>query len=194
MNEIVYMAESPAHDPEVELINEEAFGPGRHTRAAYKIREGGPHERHLSFVALDGGEGVATVRLTRVAVGAGRSLLLGPLAVRPSHKDRGIGRRLVKMALEAAAGDGAQSVILVGDEPYYGPLGFRRIPYKQIVMPRPVDYNRMLIHEIKEGALDDLIGPMVHANLAAPAIGSVSPAEPVAQVSAAFAVPHRAEG
>ncbi|WP_157016997.1 GNAT family N-acetyltransferase [Mesorhizobium xinjiangense] len=183
MNAIAYQAESPAHDPEIELINEEAFGPGRHTRAAYKIREGGPHERHLSFVALDGDRVVATVRLTRVAVGQGRSLLLGPLAVRPSHKERGIGRKLVRMALEAAAADGAHSVILVGDEPYYGPLGFRRIPYKQIVMPRPVDYDRLLIHEIKDGALADLNGDMVHADL----VPSIEPASP------ALAIPHGAE-
>jgi predicted N-acetyltransferase YhbS len=50
--DVVYMPEEPAHDPEIELINEEAFGPGRFARAAYKIREGGPHERALSFVAL----------------------------------------------------------------------------------------------------------------------------------------------
>ena len=31
-------------------------GPGRFARAAYKIREGGPHERALSFVALDKGD------------------------------------------------------------------------------------------------------------------------------------------
>ena len=38
--------------PQIEAINEEAFGPGRFARAAYRIREGGPHERDLSFVAV----------------------------------------------------------------------------------------------------------------------------------------------
>ena len=169
MHEISYLAETAAHDHEIEEINAEAFGPGRFARAAYKIREGGPHERALSFVATHEGRVVATVRLTRIAAGEGRSLLLGPLAVRPSHKDLGIGRKLVRIALEAARDAGWASVILVGDEPYYGPLGFRQVPIGQITMPRPVDYRRLLIHEIEPGALEALTGEMRHADFVADA-------------------------
>jgi predicted N-acetyltransferase YhbS len=94
--------------------------------------------------------------------------MLGPLAVRPAHKNLGIGRHLVAMALEAARNAGWQSVLLVGDEPYYGPLGFTRIPYGQISMPRPVDRNRLLIHEIVPGAMTSLTGEVTHAALARP--------------------------
>jgi predicted N-acetyltransferase YhbS len=160
--DIAYLPEDPAHDPDIEAINEAAFGPGRFARAAYKIREGGPHERGLSFVAFDGDELVASVRLTRVAAGEGKGLMLGPLVVRPSHKDRGIGKKLVKIACEAAANAGHPAVILVGDEPYYGPLGFRRIPYGQVSMPRPVDPKRVLVHEIAAGAGAKLVGLLDH--------------------------------
>src|SRR5690606_20818726 len=139
--------EDPAHDHDIEAINAEAFGPGRFARAAYKIREGGPHDRALSFVAMRHGMVVATCRLTPIAAGEGRALLLGPLAVRPAHKDLGIGRRLVAISLEAARRAGAGVVILVGDAPYYQPLGFERIPYGQMTMPRPVDPQRFLAHE-----------------------------------------------
>ena len=164
--DIDFVPELAAHDPEIEHINEEAFGPGRFARAAYKIREGGPHERALSFVALDKGAVVASVRMTRIAAGDGRALLLGPLAVRPSHKNIGIGRKLVAIALDAAAAAGAPAVILVGDEPYYGPLGFKRIPRGQISMPRPVDLDRLLVVEITPGALESLRGEVCHADLA----------------------------
>ena len=100
--DVAYLPEQPAHDPEIEHINAEAFGPGRFARAAYKIREGGPHERALSFVAIGDGAVIASVRMTRVAAGEGRALLLGPLAVRPAYKNLGIGRRLVRIAVEAA--------------------------------------------------------------------------------------------
>ncbi|TIW45769.1 MAG: N-acetyltransferase, partial [Mesorhizobium sp.] len=76
-------------------------GPGRFVLGAYKIREGGPHERALSFVAVHGDIVVASVRMTRIAAGSGRALMLGPLAVRPAFKNLGIGRRLVAIALEA---------------------------------------------------------------------------------------------
>src|SRR6185369_3656429 len=135
--DVAYVPEQPAHDPEIEHINAEAFGPGRFARAAYRIREGGPHERALSFVAMLGGAVIASVRMTRVAAGEGRALLLGPLAVRPAYKNLGIGRKLVRIAVEAAEKSGAAAVVLVGDEPYYGPLVFKKIPRGQIEMPRP---------------------------------------------------------
>jgi predicted N-acetyltransferase YhbS len=161
-DDVAYLPETPAHDPEIEAINEEAFGPGRFVRAAYKIREGGPHERALSFVAMDGGHVVASVRMTRVAAGAGRALMLGPLAVKPAYKNVGIGRRLVAIAIDAAAKAGADAVILVGDEPYYGPLGFKRIPRGQVSMPRPVDLARVLAYELKPGAVALIQGMIDH--------------------------------
>ena len=163
--DVTYLPETPAHDAEIEHINEEAFGPGRFARAAYKIREGGPHERALSFVAIHDGNVVASVRLTRIAAGQGRALLLGPLAVRPLFKNLGIGRRLVAIALEAAEKAGAAAVMLVGDEPYYGPLGFRRVPRGQVSMPRPVDLDRILAVEIQPGAVARLTGEVCHADL-----------------------------
>lgn len=164
--DIVFLPEDPAHDHEIEDINAEAFGPGRFAKAAYKIREGGPHERSLSFVALDQDKVVASVRLSRIVAGEGRGLLLGPLAVRPAYKNQGIGKKLVHIALEAARDIGAGVVVLVGDEPYYGPLGFKRVPNGQLAMPRPVDPNRLLAAELKEGALAELQGMVMHEALA----------------------------
>ncbi len=162
--DVTFLPETPPHDVEIDAINEEAFGPGRFARAAYKIREGGPHERQLSFVATHQGVVVASVRLTRIAAGEGRALLLGPLAVRPDFKNIGIGRKLVAIALDAAAKAGAPAVVLVGDEPYYGPLGFKRIPRGQISMPRPVDLDRLLAVEIEPGAVARLTGEVSHAD------------------------------
>ncbi len=164
--DVIYVPESAAHDAEIEAINEEAFGPGRFARAAYRIREGGPHERGLSFAAMEGDTVVASVRMTRIAAGKGRALLLGPLAVRPAWKNLGIGRRLVAIALEAAARAGCPAVVLVGDQPYYGPLGFSRVPNGQIAMPRPVDPDRLLVAEIAPGACALLSGEVCHADLA----------------------------
>ena len=162
--DVTYLPEIPAHDPEIDAINEEAFGPGRFARAAYKIREGGPHERALSFVAADGDTVIASVRMTRISAGEGRALLLGPLAVRPAYKNLGIGRKLVAMALKAANEAGWPAVVLVGDAPYYEPLGFRKVPRGRLSMPRPVDYDRLLVHEIVPGAMETPSGEVDHAD------------------------------
>ena len=165
--DVAYVPELAAHDPEIEDINAEAFGPGRFARAAYRIREGGPHRRDLSFAALAGGEVIASVRMTPIAAGAGRALLLGPLAVRPAFKNLGIGRKLVAIALDAARKDGWGLAVLVGDAPYYAPLGFSIVvPRGQLAMPRPVDPARLLACELTPGALDGFAGAVVHADLA----------------------------
>ncbi|RUX80801.1 GNAT family N-acetyltransferase, partial [Mesorhizobium sp. M7A.F.Ca.CA.004.08.1.1] len=61
---------------------------------------------------------------------------------------------------------GAADGMLGGDEPYYGPLGFKRIPRGQISMPRPVDLDRLLSHEIAPGAVARLLGEVCHADQA----------------------------
>lgn len=163
MTALTYVPETPLHDAAIEKINADAFGPGRFARAAYRIREGGPHERGLSFVALADGAVIASVRMTQVKIGAADALLLGPLAVTPQWKNQGIGRHILKMSVEAARAAGHALVVLVGDEPYYGPLGFQRVPDDQIIFPAPVDQKRILANELVEGALAASAGGLRHA-------------------------------
>ncbi|MGO7594110.1 GNAT family N-acetyltransferase, partial [Rhizobium leguminosarum] len=68
-----------SHDAAIEHINEEAFGPGRFTRAAARLREQGPHDLSLSFICTDNGEKIASVRMTPVLAGTVKGHLLGPL-------------------------------------------------------------------------------------------------------------------
>lgn len=142
--DLVFLTEDASHDAAINHINEEAFGPGRYVRAAERVREQGPHDRQLSFIAADQGETIASVRMTPIAIGEVRGYLLGPLAVRPSHKNRGIGRELVRIALAAAQKAGTQAVLLVGDPPYYRPLGFAPTRPGAIMMPGPFDAYRLL--------------------------------------------------
>jgi predicted N-acetyltransferase YhbS len=165
MTKFTYLPEQASHDAVIDDINAEAFGPGRFARAAYRIREGGPHERDLSFVAMADGEVIASVRMTRVTIGQGAALLLGPLAVRPAWKNRGIGRQILGISVEAARQAGHGLVVLVGDEPYYGPLGFRQVPQKQMKFPAPVDKNRILYLEFKDGSLANALGSVRHADV-----------------------------
>jgi predicted N-acetyltransferase YhbS len=164
VSEFSFEPESPAHDPQIESINAEAFGPGRFTRAAYRIREQGPHERQLSFVAMRDSSVVGSVRLTRILIGERPSLLLGPLAVRPDQKKKGVGRRLVAIAVEAAEAAGAGSVLLVGDAPYYTPLGFEITVVGAIKLPWPVEPSRLLIACLNGSQAAEYSGLVVHAD------------------------------
>jgi predicted N-acetyltransferase YhbS len=65
---------------------------------------------------------------------------------------------LVADSLEEARRSGVRLVLLVGDEPYYGRLGFARVPYGQITLPGPVDPDRLLAAELVPGALAEARG------------------------------------
>jgi predicted N-acetyltransferase YhbS len=101
---------------------------------------------------------VGSVRLTPVRIGGRSALLLGPLTVEPAFRERGIGQALIAHALKAAAAKGERLVILVGDEMYYGKAGFKRIPPGRLVMPGPVDPDRVLVAELAPGAFDGVSG------------------------------------
>jgi predicted N-acetyltransferase YhbS len=66
---------------------------------------------------------------------------------------------LMQACLGAAATGGHRLVVLVGDEPYYGRAGFRRIPPGRIVLPGPVDPMRLLVRELVDGAFEGVAGP-----------------------------------
>ncbi|MFT4000255.1 MAG: N-acetyltransferase [Rhizobium sp.] len=178
-HDLVYLTEDASHDAVIELINEEAFGPGRFTRAAARIREQGPHDRALSFVCADDGETIASVRMTPVMAGSIKGHLLGPLAVRPSHKSKGIGRELVRIAVEAAKRKGSEAVILVGDPPYYGPLGFEKVAYNALTFPGPVDANRVLVVPIAADTHARLHGPIAWRDDSVSAVEDAEDDDPV---------------
>ncbi len=144
----------------IERLHERTFGPGRYARTAYRIREDIAHRLELSFVARIGTLMVGSVRLSPVRIGATPALLLGPLTVEPPFRERGIGKALMERALQEAKAKGHRLVVLVGDEPYYGQVGFKKIPKGVATMPGPVDPARLLVTELVDGAFKDVSGPI----------------------------------
>ncbi len=143
----------------IDALNDKAFGPGRYARSAYRLREGRAHEPSLAFVGEADGVAIGSVRMTRMRIGEKAALLLGPLVVDPGWKDRGCGKALVRTAVAAAADAGHALVILVGDESYYGPLGFKAIePLGAVKLPGPADPARILVAELDAGAAEGLSG------------------------------------
>ena len=153
-----YRLEQPADSEIIESLHASLFGPERFKRAAYVLRDGVPPDPAVSFVALRNGRVVASVRMTPIAIGGRPALLLGPLVVDPACKGRGAGRTLVRMACAEARQQGHKVVMLVGDLPYYGPLGFTFLGRDVITLPAWVDPDRVLVCGLDERALDGLAG------------------------------------
>ena len=145
----------------IERLHERTFGPGRYARTAFRIREGVSHQLDLSFTARIGTLLVGSVRLSPIRLGETKALLLGPLTVEPPFRGRGIARALIDRALKDAKAKGHRLVLLVGDEPYYGQSGFKRVPRGRAAMPGPVDPGRLLVAELTEAAFEGVSGAVL---------------------------------
>ncbi len=147
------------------------FGPGRFARTAFRVREMYGIDPALCLIAEFEGQRVGSVWMTPISLSGVAGYLLGPLATESRYRNQGIGRMLVKtvtdLALFGKSGrsqktksykntegipkDSEQNelqktfVLLVGDAPYYAPLGFEICEKNAIVFPGPVDPERLLI-------------------------------------------------
>jgi len=144
----------------IERLHERTFGPGRFTLTAQRLREHIGHRLDLSFTARIGTLLVGSVRQLPVCIGDTPALMLGPLTVEPPFRSHGIGRALMERALGEAKAKGIRLVVLVGDEAYYARVGFKRVPKGRATMPGPVDYARLLVAELVDGAFEGVSGPI----------------------------------
>ena len=134
--------ERPEDAPLVEALVLRAFGPGRFAKAAERLREGRAPSYDLSFTAWDGRRLIGCARQWTVRIGETPAIFFGPIAVDPAWRSHGLGAALTERACEAAAAAGHAVIVLVGDMPFFGPLGFAVAP--KVIMPGPVDPRRVL--------------------------------------------------
>ena len=150
----------------VEHVLDAAFGPDRHRRTAYTIREGTDWLPALSFAALDAADTlVGTIQAWPVALTTPRGrahplIMVGPVAILPERQGQGFGRAL--MAAQATAIDPAAPLpqVLIGDEPYYGKFGFVEAP-RGWTCPGAWAPERLLVRGASSALLppDGMLGP-----------------------------------
>jgi predicted N-acetyltransferase YhbS len=137
-----------------EALLDLCFGNARFQKTVERLREGRLPAYGLAFVAADGGRVVGTVRLWHVLAGPSRpALLLGPIAVHPDYRCRGLGSTMVRRSLADATRLGHRAVMLVGDAPYYARFGFSAAATGGLWLPGHYDAHRFLALELAPGAL-----------------------------------------
>jgi predicted N-acetyltransferase YhbS len=155
---LTILTETAGDAQAIDRLHDRTFGPGRFVLSAYRLREHVDHLLELSFTAWIGTLLVGSVRQLPILFGDTKALFLGPLTVEPPFRKHGVGRALLERALKEAKAKGHRLVLLVGDEAYYGRVGFKIVPKGRATMPGPVDYNRLLVAELVEGAFDGVSG------------------------------------
>src|SRR3990167_4350507 len=140
----------------IEQLLDQAFGPDRFARTAYRIREGTDWLEGLSFAALDEDDLlVGSIQTWPIALTDpdGRShplLMVGPVAVVPEHQGQGYGKALMLAVLDAIEGTEPRAAVLpqvmIGDPEYYGRFfGFSANHTGGWQCPGPNDPARLLL-------------------------------------------------
>ncbi len=136
----------------IEQVLDRAFGPDRHARTAYRMREGTEWLPALSFAALDDDDYlVGTIQLWPIALTDpdGRAhpmLMVGPVAVLPERQQEGYGKALMLASLGATGPVNAMPQVLIGDAEYYGRFfGFSAKHTGDWYCPGPFDRDRLLV-------------------------------------------------
>lgn len=142
----------------VDALVDRAFGPGRFAKTAERLREDATPASACSWCAWSGDELVGAVRTWPILIGDRRALFLGPIAVDRSWRRRGLGALLVERACEASYVAEARIVLLVGDPPFFEPLGFEPVPAGRVRLPGPVDPRRVLWRALDPGAFAGVEG------------------------------------
>jgi len=150
-------AERPTDVFAREKLLDSTMGPGRFLKTSQKLRAG--RAPALALVARDElGRVIGTVRLWHVEAGGVPALLLGPLAVAADRRCDGVGGALMRESVARAKKAGHGAILLVGDAPYYARFGFDRRATEKLQMPGPVELDRFLGLELRDGALSDARG------------------------------------
>jgi predicted N-acetyltransferase YhbS len=155
MYEVIALLPLDTVDPQrLDTLLDQAFGPGRRARTAYKIRSGTNAVGELSFAAVsDDGSLIGSIQCWPVELacdggGTVPLVMVGPVAVVPGRQQEGIGRALMERMLEAAERctlPGCDALMLIGDPEYYGRFfGFTADKTGGWRLPGPFEARRLL--------------------------------------------------
>ena len=169
--QIVRLDEIPADA--VEALLDRAFGADRHTRTAYRLREGVAAIAPASLAMLDKRKPdkaalIGTIQLWPIMFAGDDGArvpmtLVGPVAVEPVRQNDGIGRTLMRAAIDAATAIGAgDAMMLIGDPAYYGRFfGFSADRTGAWRLPGPVERHRLLARGDRVPATAGALAPRI---------------------------------
>jgi predicted N-acetyltransferase YhbS len=133
----------------IEQVLDRAFGPDRHGRTAYRIREGMDWLPALSFAALDE-DGLL----------AG-TIQAWPVAVLPEYQDQGYGRAMMAALAGGLDPQAPLPQVLIGDTAYYERFGFTNAWTGGWTCPGPWDPKRLMARCANPAVLpkEGMLGP-----------------------------------
>lgn len=156
----------------VERLTEEAFKSAEHSDGTEhllvnRLRKSDDFIKELSLVAEDNRKVIAHLMLTKAKINNGdmsvETLALAPVSVIPEYQGKGIGSKLINVALESARRLGYKSVIVLGHDKYYPKFGFVPASKYGIKAPFDVPDEAFMVKELNDGSLIGVSGIVEYA-------------------------------
>jgi len=159
--------ERPCDFTEIENLLDLAFGPNRHQKSSYSLRQGLEALPNLCWVAREEGVLVGSIRYFPIHVCdmlggmSQNALLLGPIVISPTRQNVGIGRHLMTHTLAMAGDEGHKLIFLVGDHDYYCRFGFDNVLPRYITLPGGRDARRLQVYKTANISTLPMVGKLM---------------------------------
>ncbi len=151
-------------------VEQAAFGSEVEPRLVQDLLADPTAAPFISLLAFDGERAVGHILLTRVVV-QGRQdlkgLILAPMAVLPDYQRQGVGKALIRKALEISADRGFDLVFVLGHIDYYPRAGFKN-DAKALGFEPPYridekNKDAWMVQELRPGIIGHCAGKVVCA-------------------------------
>ena len=147
--------EIPEGQASIHYVNQEAFGRNQEADLVDKLRKRGVLT--ISLVAVDKTAVAGHIAFSPVDIASDKSsfgaLTLAPIAVLPTHQNKGIGSQLITAGFKECRRLGYDIVVLAGHPNYYPRFGFVPAYAKGIECEFEVPDEAWMIKELRVGAL-----------------------------------------
>lgn len=133
-----------------------------------RIRNTDDFVPELSYVAENADGLVGHIMFSRVKIEdelADRSytsLALAPISVLPEYQNQGIGKKMIREAIEKAQGIGYESMLALGNPEYYSKFGFKKARIYDIKSPFKNSDDYFLALELADDSLKTVKGNVVY--------------------------------
>jgi putative acetyltransferase len=157
---MIIRAEKKQDIPKIFKVNTGSFSSDGEAKLVDNLRKTGV--QLISLVAEEGDEICGHILFSPVAVkgdNPGKKIAgLGPMAVLPSYRKKGVGKMLVEEGLNQCLKAGFDAVVVLGHADYYPQFGFVPSVAYGIVSTYDVPDDIFMVKELKKGGLKGVQG------------------------------------
>jgi predicted N-acetyltransferase YhbS len=141
---------------EIDRLMGLGFSSSHSGRNIWRLREGEVLDELCLVAEAEAGHLLGSIRYWPITIANKPSILLGPLAVDPAVRGRGIGVQLVRQSLERALSGPWHWCFISGEPNYYLKFGFSPVTYEDVSLPAHIEEERLHMLALSSATPEDM--------------------------------------